>query len=167
MIRRCRAEELEELRVIERAAGECFRGIGMAAIADDEPLPVAELARYQRAGRAWVAVDGGDRPAAYLLADVVDGNAHVEQVSVRPEHARRGIGRGLIEHLAALAADEGRAAVTLTTFAQVPWNAPYYARCGFRVLDDAALPPGLRAVRRREAAHGLDRWPRVCMIRRV
>jgi hypothetical protein len=49
----------------------------------------------------------------------------------------------------------------------VPWNAPYYVRCGFRVLDDAEVTPGLRAIRRREAEMGLDRWPRVCMRRDI
>jgi len=47
----------------------------------------------------------------------------------------------------------------------VPWNAPYYARCGFRILGDAEVTPGLRAIRRREAEMGVDRWPRVCMRR--
>ena len=52
-----------------------------------------------------------------------------------------------------------------TTFAKVPWHAPYYLRCGFRLLSNSELTPGLRAIREREAAHGLDRWPRVCMRR--
>ena len=56
-------------------------------------------------------------------------------------------------------------ALTLTTFRDVPWNAPYYRRCGFRVLDEQEWTPGLRAIREREAGHGLDRWPRVCMRR--
>lgn len=55
--------------------------------------------------------------------------------------------------------------LTLTTFAEVPWNAPYYARCGFRVLDDSELSPGMRTIRDREIAHGLHRWPRVYMRR--
>ncbi|HEX3960074.1 MAG TPA: GNAT family N-acetyltransferase, partial [Trebonia sp.] len=63
------------------------------------------------------------------------------------------------------AAADGLAALTLTTFASVPWNAPYYRRCGFRVLDDEELTSGLRAIRHDEAELGLDRWPRVCMRR--
>jgi len=63
------------------------------------------------------------------------------------------------------AAADGLPALTLTTFAQVPWNAPYYARCGFRILGDAEVTAGLRAIRRREAEMGVDRWPRVCMRR--
>ncbi len=79
--------------------------------------------------------------------------------------ARRGIGRLLLEHLAGYAAATGAKALTLTTFADVPWNAPYYVRCGFHDLADADLTPGLRAVREHEAARGLDRWPRVSMRR--
>lgn len=166
-IRAVREEELGVLRDIERAAGECFRDIGMAEIADDEPFSLETLAAYRRAGRGWVTADNSGRPVAYLLADPIDGNLHVEQVSVHPACARRGLGRALLDHLAGLAAAGGLPALTLTTFRDVPWNAPYYERCGFRRLDDAALTPGLRELRRRETAHGLDRWPRVCMRRDV
>jgi ribosomal protein S18 acetylase RimI-like enzyme len=152
------------LQDLERAAGECFRGIGMPEIADDEPFSFEQLARYQRMDLAWVATEE-DLPVAYLLAEPVDGALHIEQVSVHPDSARRGIGRSLLDHLAAHAADEGAPALTLTTFAQVPWNAPYYTRCGFQLMDDSTLTPGLRKIREREAALGLDRWPRVCMRR--
>ncbi|MEU9789536.1 GNAT family N-acetyltransferase [Streptomyces sparsogenes] len=165
-IRQSTIEELPVLQDIERAAGLCFRDIGMDEIADDEPLSLEELAGYQRAGRAWVAVNGDDRAVAYLITDPVDGNMHIEQVSVHPDSARRGLGRALIEHAAGRAAAEGAGALTLTTFVDVAWNAPYYAaRCGFRTLGEDELTPGLREIRRHEAAHGLDRWPRVCMRR--
>ena len=55
----------------------------------------------------------------------------------------------------------------MTTFADVPWNAPYYVRCGFRVLEDGEVTAGLRAIRQHEASFGMDRWPRVCMPRLV
>lgn len=54
----------------------------------------------------------------------------------------------------------------LTTFAEVPWNGPYYARLGFEVLPAERLTEGLRAIRATEAAKGLDAWPRVVMRRR-
>lgn len=166
-IRAVRLDELPVLQDIERAAGQRFRDLGMTEIAEDEPLSLGELARYYHAGLAWVAANGADAPVAYLIADRVDGNLHVEQVSVHPDSARRGIGRSLLDHLAAHATREDVPALTLTTFAEVPWNAPYYARCGFQLLDDGRLTPGLRKIREREAAHGLDRWPRVCMRRDV
>lgn len=106
-IRLARPDDVPACRDIERAAGEAFRDIGMPEIANDEPLPADELLRYQQAGRAWVAVDGRDRPVAYLIAEPIDGNLHIEQVSVHHDHARRGIGRSLLEHLAAVAEDGG------------------------------------------------------------
>ncbi|MGY0058459.1 GNAT family N-acetyltransferase [Streptomyces sp. LZ34] len=167
-IRLSTIEELPVLQDIERAAGLCFRDIGMDEIADDEPLSLEELSQYQRDGRAWVAANGEDRAVAYLITDPVDGNMHIEQVSVHPGSARRGLGRALIEHAAGRAAAEGASALTLTTFVDVAWNAPYYAaRCGFRTLGEDELTPGLREIRQSEAAHGLDRWPRVCMRREV
>ncbi|MFI5587822.1 GNAT family N-acetyltransferase [Amycolatopsis sp. NPDC051758] len=165
MIRLARPDDLPALINVEIEAGSLFRDVGMAAIADDDPGSVAELAVYQEGGRAWVSVDDGDRPVAYLVAEVVDGHAHVEQVSVRPSHARRGLGSALIETLAAWARERGLAALTLTTFSAVPWNAPYYERLRFRVLEEAEIGAGLREIRRAEAARGLDAWPRVAMIR--
>jgi hypothetical protein len=47
----------------------------------------------------------------------------------------------------------------------VPWNAPYYARLGFRVVEPAALTPALVELLAVEAAHGLDPAQRVVMRR--
>ncbi|MFI7320120.1 GNAT family N-acetyltransferase [Streptomyces venezuelae] len=166
-IRPATATELPALQHIERAAGEPFRSLGMAAIADDEPPTVEELDRYLRAGHAWVAVEADGAPAAYLIADPLpdDHALHIEQVTVHPRAARRGVGRALIAYAAGRALEEGATALTLTTFADVPWNAPYYARIGFRPLADAELTPALRDIRAHEAELGLDRWPRLCMRR--
>ncbi|UQA37128.1 GNAT family N-acetyltransferase [Streptomyces sp. HNA39] len=167
-IRSARRSDLRLLQDIERAAGEPFRTLGMTSVADDDPPPLDLLENYRRAGRCWVATEplsAGDRPLAYVIADPVDGALHIEQISVDPAAARRGIGRALIDHLAGLAPGQGLTALTLTTFSDVPWNAPYYARIGFRVLAEGELTDGLRAIRGEEAQHGLDRWPRVCMRR--
>lgn len=166
-IRDATEADLPLLPQIERAAGRVFRDIGMAEIADDEPPAREVLDAARRAGTAWVAVDAADRPVAYLIAAVVDATLHVEQVSVHPGVARRGIGRRLVDHAGDHAVDLGLCALTLTTFADVAWNAAYYERCGFRRLDEAELTPGLARIRRQEAAAGLDRWPRVCMRRDV
>ncbi|WP_399931906.1 GNAT family N-acetyltransferase [Streptomyces kanamyceticus] len=171
LIRPATAAELPALQDIERAAGEAFRALGMDAVADDEPPTVAELERFRRAGRAWVAADEAGAPLAYLLSEPLDEAAtasrceHIEQITVHPRAARRGIGRALIDRLAERALAEGRTALTLTTFTDVPWNAPYYARIGFRPLTEAELTPGLRRIRAHEAGLGLDRWPRLCMRR--
>jgi GNAT superfamily N-acetyltransferase len=164
-IREARTDDLGPLQGIERAAGRLFAEIGMTEIAEDEPLPLDALDDYRAAGRAWVAVNAAGQPVAYLVAELLDGNAHVEQVSVHPDSSRQGIGSALVEHVIGWAVERELPAITLTTFADVPWNAPYYERLGFRTLGEEELTPGLRRKRAAEAAHGLDKWPRVCMRR--
>jgi predicted N-acetyltransferase YhbS len=82
-------------------------------------------------------------------------------VSVRPDYQGVGVGRALIEWVVAWAAQAGMPAVTLTTFVDVPWNAPLYRRLGFRGLAEYEIGPELRAIQETEAAHGLDPATRV------
>lgn len=152
-----------ELRRIERLAGERFREVGLGWVADHEPPSTDTLAAYARAGRSWVAVNAEGRLAGYVLVDVVDDCAHVEQVSVRPDHQGSGVGRTLLDQVCSYAAATHRRAVTLTTFDAVAWNRALYEHIGFRVLTDAEIGPELRAVQEAEAAHGLDPTTRVAM----
>ena len=66
--------------------------------------------------------------------------------------------RGLGRRLVALAADHtralGLASVTLNTFRDVAWNAPFYEKLGFRVLLEAELTPRLADILRHEIAIG-------------
>jgi GNAT superfamily N-acetyltransferase len=141
--------------------------VGMTYISDHDPPPAELLERYRRDGRAWVSTDSENRPVAYLIADLVDGNVHIEQVSVHPEFSRRGIGRSLIDHTETWAAGRGHGALTLTTFAEVPWNGPYYVRCGFTPMAGPDMGPELAARLAEESERGLGRHPRVAMIRPV
>lgn len=165
MIRDAALDDLEALRVIEVRAGRIFADFGLAEVAGHEAPPADVLAKHQRAGMMWVADDEAGAPIAYLVAEPVDGTLHIKQVSVDPDHARRGLGRDLIEYAAGWGAEHGYPSLTLTTFVELPWNGPYYERLGFRYLADDEVTPGLRAIRQAEADFGLDKWPRACMIR--
>lgn len=166
-IRLAAAGESAVLQGIEVAAGLRFIEVGLDEVAAHAPPSIADLEEYHRRRRSWVATDGADHPVAFLLTSVVDGNAHIDEVSVHPAQSRRGIGRALIEHVVDQARRHGRSAVTLTTFTEVPWNAPYYGRCGFHPMDDAELGPELTRIRRAERWRGLDVHPRIAMIRPV
>jgi GNAT superfamily N-acetyltransferase len=160
-------EDLMRVRDIERASGQRFREYGLDDVADDEPMSVEALRTYCDAGRAWVAVRDSDQPVGYILVDLIDGGAHIEQVSVEPEHQGRGVGRALIDRVGAWATVEGLAALTLTTFRDVPWNQPLYEHLGFRVLSEGEISPGVRQLRQLEAEHGLDPELRVVMRREL
>jgi ribosomal protein S18 acetylase RimI-like enzyme len=153
------------LQAIQLAAGDAFRHVGMSAVAESPPLPAESLSGYRKAGRAWAAVDDHDEPVGFVVADVVDGAAHIEQISVHPAHARQRIGAMLLNHVAVWAVHQGLPALTLVTFRGVPWNAPYYERLGFRELDAAEITPGLAARWAADPGAGRDSHARVCMRR--
>lgn len=103
----------------------------------------------------------------YVVVDVVDSAAHIEQIGVDPDYQGRGLCRALIDEVERWAAARDMTAMTLTTFDEVPWNRPLYEHLGFAVVDQIDLQPGLREVRAAEARHGLDPTTRVCMQRVV
>lgn len=96
----------------------------------------------------------GKPPVGFARVDEVGGHAHLEQLSVHPDAARRGIGRSLVEAAVGAARDRGYQSMTLCTFADIPFNAPFYASCGFEELTDPG--PALAALRAHEARLGLD-----------
>jgi GNAT superfamily N-acetyltransferase len=161
-IRPARAEDLPRLQEVERLAGAMFRDVGMPEIADDVPPSIEELAA---AAAVFVAVDHDDQPVGYARIEVVDGHAHLEQLSVIPEHGGRGVGTALLDAVAAWAADRGDEEITLTTFRHVAFNAPLYARRGYVELTDDERGPELVALMATEAEHGLDPADRVAMRR--
>jgi ribosomal protein S18 acetylase RimI-like enzyme len=167
-IRAAIAADIATMQTIEIAAGRAFLDVDMPEIAGAEPMSDERLLDYINGGRAWVAASAtSDQVVGFIVADVVDGNAHIEQVSVHPDAAHRRLGARLIDVVGTWAAAGTIPALTLTTFADVPWNAPYYERLGFSRLVSDDLSEGLRALMTMEAAHGLDPAQRVAMSRPV
>lgn len=96
----------------------------------------------------------GAPPVGFARLEEVDGQAHLEQLSVHPDAAGAGLGRALVEASLAWAREQGYTSMTLSTFAEVPFNAPFYARCGFGAVPE---PTGeLGALREHEIRLGLD-----------
>lgn len=162
MIRPATHADVGACRVVERAAGAAFRDAGLPEIAEHEPMSAEGMRAACDARRARVAEVEGSL-AGYVLAEVVDGCAHVEQISVAPDHQGTGLGRALLAQVGGWAREQGMPAVTLTTFRDVPWNAPLYAHLGYEVVDNPS--PGLRAVVAHESELGLDPAIRVVMRR--
>ncbi|HVU92576.1 MAG TPA: GNAT family N-acetyltransferase [Jatrophihabitans sp.] len=143
------AEIADRAEVIFRVAGYVLPEI---------PLDAAELAR---AKAVFVA---GRPPVGFVWLTEVAGLAHVEELAVIPKWMGQGIGTRLLDRAAEWARRQGYPAITLTTFADVPWNGPYYRGRGF--VEVADLSPGLRAIRQHERAVGLDAAGRRVVMRR-
>ena len=164
-IRLARPDEIPRLREIENEAGTIFSGLGLIDEALDVSFPLGELARLVVMGQAWVACPAGGVPVGMVIASVREGTAYVEEMDVLPAHGRRGLGARLLARACAWAQAQGHPAITLSTFRDVPWNGPFYRKHGFRELPPAEWTPGMRAIREKEAQHGLHVQARVFMRR--
>jgi len=162
--RAARVEDIDAIRSIERASAQRFLGL-MDALAADEPTPAQILRARIAAGGLLVAPDDRDQPVAFVMVRPVEARLYVEQIDVLPAVGRRGFGAGLLAAAGARALAGGLQGLSLSTFREVPWNAPYYRRLGFVDVADAALTPGLQAIRREHIARGLDEDARVFMTR--
>lgn len=162
MIRPATADDAEFIQLIENMADTMTAD---ALGVHDWPVAGDGRARLESDGIVLMAeaVDVADADAlaspvgfAHLLD--ADGLAHLEQVSVHPDHGRRGLGRALVEASLTEARDRGYSRVTLRTYAELPWNAPFYASCGFlESLPETSFQRSLVDV---ESALGLDRHGR-------
>jgi len=166
-LRAARPADIEAIRDIERRAAVRMRQTPYSEIADAEPTDAATLAARVAAGGLMAACGDDDAPVAQVMFRPLGGDWYVEQLDVLPEYAGRRIGAALLDAVAARARAAGAAALVLSTFRDVPFNAPYYRRLGFIDLDDAALTQDLLAIRAEHVARGLDESRRVFMRRSV
>lgn len=162
-LRRARPEELAALADVEHLAAQQFLRSPYAFAAELPVQSLEQVRAYQREGGVWVAVTRQETVAAFVLGKEVDGALFIVEADVHPAHARQGLGAALFGLLGRWARARGYPALLLTTFRDVPWNAPYYQRLGFRILPDEEVGPGLRAIRDEETRLGMSPESRVCM----
>jgi GNAT superfamily N-acetyltransferase len=127
VIRPVRPEELTLLPTLEAAADAQFGALGIG------PLPGPGTPEdFARALVVLVAEAGAAGPVGLCRIDAIgETGAHLEQLSVHPDHAGHGIGRALLRAGCVWAAEHGSPEITLATYRDVPWNGPFYASEGF------------------------------------
>jgi GNAT superfamily N-acetyltransferase len=159
-----RIGDLSRLAAIELAAARLLAGHAPESVLN-ETTNLEVLEEAQRAGHLWVAL-ADDLPVAFAHVELIEREAvHLEEIDVHPDHARRGLGTKLVLEVCRWAASNRYAAVTLTTFRDVPWNLPFYARLGFHIVAPEHVSAPLRAVVEGETRRGLDPSRRVVMKR--
>jgi 4-diphosphocytidyl-2-C-methyl-D-erythritol kinase len=166
-IERAQPSQVDALCAIERSAVQLFRGHPAWASYSAESIPPELLRQAIDRGLVWV---GRDESAAllgfvWLDAELAGGAIGIAEIDVLPEHGRRGIGAALLEHACGWARAAGYRRVDLGTLADVPWNAPFYARHGFVVVDKN--DPAFAYARDRDREHGFPDRLRVFMSRNL
>lgn len=152
-VRPTRPGDVTALPAIERAAGKRFRDYPeLAWLAEGDVISAEQHLDYAERGLSWLAL-ANDQPVGFILAELHASSLFIVELSVHLDWQGKGIGRRLIACVADQARKRGLASLTLTTFRDVPWNAPFYARLGFEMIT--TLTPELREKREEETAHGL------------
>ena len=150
LIRSATALDLAQLAEVEDAADGIFEErFGPTG------WPASDTGEDRAAEPGFILV-AGDPVLGFAHALDLDGHWHLDQLAVLPEHGRRGIGSALLEAVHAEVMARGGTEITLTTYADVPWNAPFYAAHGYAVLQPP-LPPHLRSSVEAEEALGMAR----------
>ncbi|WP_344156545.1 GNAT family N-acetyltransferase [Nocardioides koreensis] len=153
-IRPGRPSDLRHLAAVEDAGGPMFSdhfGPDLAPVLLS-PAP-SGLDRDLEPGFILVAVVG-ERVVGFAHVTDHEGHAHLEQLSVLPEHGRRGIGSALVRAAMEEARWSGYADMSLCTYRDVPWNGPFYARLGF--VEVGHLAGYRQRLHDHEIALGLD-----------
>jgi GNAT superfamily N-acetyltransferase len=161
-IRLARSFELDLLADIENDAFVTLRD-ALGIEDDGRTVPLAKLADSLNAELLYVATDDMDRPFAFLAATELDNAIYVTEIDVAQRRQRKGVGRRLMRAIIEVAQKRGLSGVTLTTDRHVPFNAPFYASLGFRVLDEHEMSAGLLEILKFEISHAADPKRRVAM----
>jgi ribosomal protein S18 acetylase RimI-like enzyme len=164
LVRRARPCDATALPAIERSAAELFRlDPPLAWLADAEVADAAFHVQAIRQARVWVAEACQGQLAGFLRAVPVDNQLHIEELSVSQHFQGQGIGRKLLSAAIAQAGEQQLCAVTLTTFRDLPWNAPFYQRMGFTLLNADEAAAHLIDALHHDSAHGLPAERRCAM----
>jgi GNAT superfamily N-acetyltransferase len=148
--------DLPRLVEVSTAADALFAEHGLELPPDN---PTNELLAADH-----VLVANAPHPVGFAFLNKLDGHAHLAGLAVHPDYGRRGIGSALLRRSRVWAEDQGYRAITLTTFADVPWNAPFYAARGFTEFPAEDWGPGLRDQWEAERVAGIMVAPRIAMI---
>ncbi|WP_082056676.1 GNAT family N-acetyltransferase [Pseudomonas sp. 10-1B] len=148
--------DIQWLPHVERSAAQAFAAWpALAWLAHSDVMDCDAHQAFVEAGGSWVAEGPDGRILGFACARLEGQALHLHELSVRREAQGQGVGRRLLQQVANAARQAGANELTLTTFAEVPWNAPFYARFGFEAIDQQLLDARLQRILAEEHTHGL------------
>jgi GNAT superfamily N-acetyltransferase len=156
-IRPALLSDINQLIAVEQSAAQAFLQLAeLAWLASADGLDEKAHQAFITANGSWLAEDDQGQVLGFVCLSLEGQALHVHELSVRLQSQGRGIGRQLLDQACAVARRWGARELTLTTFAHVHWNGPFYARYGFEVLAEQELGARLQDILATERAHGLS-----------
>jgi GNAT superfamily N-acetyltransferase len=162
-IRLARSDELHLLAAIEVDAFWALHDAGAVAC-EPTSLPIGVLRQSLEQDLLFVAADEVDQPFGFLAGIAMVDTVYIAEIDVVRDWQKKGVGRRLMNALIERARRPGVSGITLTTDRHVPFNAPFYASLGFRILDENERSAELTRILEREFEHGADPARRVAMV---
>lgn len=160
-----REDEISTLQNIELRAGALFHGTGL--LPEGGENDVADIQQHAKAIEAGLSFTAriDERPVGFVFGWPQPECIYLAELSVDPNHGQRGIGRALVERFCEAAWAQGANCVTLSTFRDVPWNAPFYAKLGFTEIPRHSHTDWMGVYEANQIRGGLDIAQRLFMKR--
>ena len=164
IIRLAVPEDAQLLPAIEISAAQAFRMINeLSWLADSPPMSIERHSQLIALSTCWVALDAENQPQGFLSSERYGSYLHIYELSVMQSMQGKGTGRRLIEAAKGYARSSRLSFITLTTFTNVPWNAPFYSRVGFQTKATTDLDQRLAGILSEEYRHGFAPESRCAM----
>lgn len=163
-VRLAQLQDIPQLVAVDRSAAQLFRQWAeLAFIADDDVMGPQQHADFITQQREWLMVNAAGQIAGFIAVQSLQSSWHIVELSVASNWQRQGVGKRLLAEVAAQARQQGVQRLTLTTFVEVPWNAPYYHLLGFRRLPVTQLDAQLQNFLAQEVERGFAANSRCAM----
>lgn len=140
------ASNISQICAISDSATKKFATISaLKDLADDLQEPV-QVQKWLAQGRIYLAVSSGE-PIGFIAAYPIDDAVYIAEVAVIESFQGKGVGGKLVDAAIQWALvrclHDGlkSAKVSLTTYADVPWNGVWYRKRGFREVDPVVAGP--------------------------
>lgn len=162
LIRPARLRDAADLPAIEKSAAQLYgNAAGLAWLANGPLIAQAEHESRILQQSVWVAEADNGILTGFISTEIFGTELHLWELSVHADWQRRGIATLLIDSAYRHAITQGLSALTLTTFSDLAWCAPAYAKRGFEQLPQPG--PRLQDTLDAEALHGLPPERRIAM----
>ncbi|KAK3701865.1 hypothetical protein LTR37_015176 [Vermiconidia calcicola] len=146
-IRRASSADITEICAVSLSATKKFSGIpALADLGRDEEEP-ATVRKWLSLGRIYLAEVEEGQALGFIAAYPMDDIVYIAEISTHGSSQGRGVGSALLNTVFQWARDRAAhdgvsmARVSLTTYADVIWNGPWYRKRGFKEVDAASIGP--------------------------
>ena len=144
-VRTASSDDITQICTIDRSATAKFGSIPELADLAEAKDSAPNIQQWLAVGRIYLVVDEQDHALGFIAAHPMDGVLYIAEISTSADHQGKGIGSMLLSSVFQWAlvrcTHDGTptARVSLTTYADVPWNGPWYLKRGFKEVDAATI----------------------------